>query len=703
MTELPMPDPDEVENVFNMAFDEFVATGIAPWIVARTGPGFPSVPSDQVAATLPDYAMDLPRLESGPTRDTLGGGQGEWFLPDFALSAGSDPAFGFAVTQTGDVAGDGGPFNRATLTLSLRAVMPAGVAALPTSGVLRQVPDLIPQFSLTVPVTEPDGSVGAESVPSTVTAAAGGGFVATFELAGSVVEAAYVHLTHRGQAALAITATYPGYQTTLIWAPDTGFPVHGPVFHGYQFKAFGDGGITPGPPPEPLHPIPGTYRFFPVNARFARTVPIGLTFNTDVYRSRFTITAERTTRPIIDANDLNQFAGPRSEYRELTTLGDVAAAYPSLRRLYFGQVSGTVVAVPAGYGIVRTAQGPLATCDSIVDDSPVTVTGCRFHFTFTVAPLADPVDLARLRAAVPGIPEAAGRTLRVVLPAGLDPRHASSLDGFPAGEAVFADGQESAVQVGVDIADDQATPATTNVNLFLQQLAATGPPPLFGNVAIRLDDAFSEPVRTQLVLNLRQTTGRGDLVFSLQAGNPPTAQATNQGPLDLVLHRFVAVAGPMVNVGSLGDQVLPAGKSIALPDVEIGESVEVSDGLAVPVPLPKAAMSRYVTFHTQTVQEVQHPLTVNAAGLDLAAMGITTIDVQITITANPATPVPAMTLSPSHLIDFVHVMVPVDSAVTGLDSTVALTLTTAAGRRTATASHDFVEEPILVLTPSMIA
>jgi hypothetical protein len=72
------------------------------------------------------------------------------------------------------------------------------------------------------------------------------------------------------------------------------------------------------------------------------------------------------------------------------------------------------------------------------------------------------------------------------------------------------------------------------------------------------------------------------------------------------------------------------------------------------------------------------------------------------MTASPGTPVPAMTLTPSHPIDFVHVLVPVDSAVTGLDSTVALTLTTPAGQRTISVSHDFVDDPILLLTQPTI-
>jgi hypothetical protein len=102
------------------------------------------------------------------------------------------------------------------------------------------------------------------------------------------------------------------------------------------------------------------------------------------------------------------------------------------------------------------------------------------------------------------------------------------------------------------------------------------------------------------------------------------------------------------------------------------------------------------------VQEVQHPLTVNAAGLNFAAEGVSTINVEITLIANPGDPVPALTLSPSHTIDFVHVSLPVGSAVTGLDSTVAVTVNTASGARTVSVAHDFVDKPVLVVTSSTI-
>ena len=433
-----------------------------------------------------------------------------------------------------------------------------------------------------------------------------------------------------------------------------------------------------------------------------RSLPLGLSFATDTYRARFRITTrDGHTRPIIDANDLREFATVRSEYRELTSLGDVQAKYPSLRRLYLGQVSGTVVALPMNYGIVHGALGLSAECDSIVDSSS-NLTGSRFHFTFTIAPVVDPIDLAKLAAALPGAPEAAGRNLRLTLPDSLDPRHPSVLNGFPSATATFADGiTPHTVRVSVDIADDRATPAITNVNLFLAELAAAGQAPLFANMAVRLDDVFGQPVQTQATLNLHQTAESDELSVEIKPGSPPTAAATNTGPFDLTLHRFALL--PQLTVTVLNDKVLAAGQSTTLSADATGAiSVAVARSLVVPNPIPKKAMLEFVTFNTQTVQQVQHPLTVHAA-INFTTAEITAIDVAFSLTEAPTLPVPPLTLTASHTIDFVNVLIPVDSAVTGLDTTVTLNITTSSGQRTVTVSHDFVDDPTLTITNNTIA
>ncbi|MCX5521343.1 hypothetical protein OG342_00325 [Streptomyces bobili] len=691
------------------AFDEFLAAEPKPWLVGRTGDHIASVVNESRTAELPADAPLLPRLESSSSPDVLAFGpfpEATWFLPAYILLA-KDPRFTFAVVQNaGDVDDDGGgPFNRATFTLTLKEVLSDSVLSSVASGQLHPVPDLQPVVKLAVPITDAEGRLTVRTVTGRTAQVSGTSFTVTFELSGALAKAAYVHLTRSGELGLEFEPTYSGYQTALVTEPDTGFPVHGPIFRGFQFEVFGDGGNTGEAPFEPsLIGRIARYVFFPCTARFHRSLKIGLNFHTDDHRSRFTITAEGMTRPIIDVNDLNSFAGQRSEYRELTSLGDIVTKYPSIQRVFLGQVSGTVIAVPDSYGILVTEQGALAALDSIVDESPTTLSGCRFHFTFTVGPMADPIDLARLRADVTGIPEAVGRTLRVALPSGLDVRTPSGLQGFPGGQAAFADGDGNTIQVSVDISDDRPTPAATLVNLFLQQLRSPGPPPLFGALAVRLDDILPQPVRSQLLLNLRQTAHSGDLVTTVQPGSPPSAQAVNRGPLDLKLLRCADVREGHVPapIMPLGGMVLKAAQGTTLQGVGAGTVVEVSRTLEVAVPLPKAEMLKFLAFHTHTVQEVQHPLTLNAAGLNFAAEGVSTIDVEITLIANPGDPVPALTLSPSHTIDFVHVSLPVDSAVTGLDSTIVLTVNSTSGARTVSVAHDFVDEPILVVTSSMI-
>ncbi|MFD3430970.1 hypothetical protein [Nocardia fluminea] len=690
---------DEHEDPrLDAAFDSFVAAGHAPWLAHRTGSG---LWADHAPETdrplLPSGAASIPRLEGTDLSDLLDTRpiDGGWYKPEFVLHA-DDATFEFAAHQTGEVAADGGPFNRARLTLSLWCDMPRGIREIYNAIVddPEQAPGLrLEAVTLRIPVTGPDGAPEICTVAGTVVDHDGERcFVTAFELRGDVVEATYVHLTRRGGAILDLTSTYDAYQTVFAFMPDTGFPIHGPWFDGWQLETYGNGVDRALPEPR----FPGGYRYFPMRARLHRTTPIGTTFSTDRYRSRFTITTEKLSRPIIDANDLSEFASVRSEFRELTSV-DIDQ-YPCLRRLYFGQVTGTVIAVPALYGIEHARSGVSARCDSIVDTSPTSLTGCKFDFTFQLAPLTDPVDMARLAENLTHIPEADSHTLRLVLPAGLDHRHPVALDGFSTARTSFADGATPhTLQLSVEIDDDQAIPATATANIFLHQLDAAGPAPLFANVPVRIDDALPQPIHTVAVLNLRRTAGTDELTTEL--GPDGHATVTNHSPFEVVLHR-VAVARPNgVATAPLAEQPLLSGQTRTLPiDATAATSIALARSLAVPDPLPKSRLLEFVQFHTTIVQTLQHPLNFNAAGLNFATGSVLTIDIQVSLTESPALPIPAVTLSPGHPIDFVHVAVPVTSAATGLHATVALTVITATGTHTLVLTHDFVDEPILLIT-----
>ncbi|HWK47888.1 MAG TPA: hypothetical protein VNT30_24410 [Stellaceae bacterium] len=683
---------DEIDQFF----DNFLATGGAPWIASRTGDSVDATPDTR----LPPGILDLPQLDAVFPANMLSSSTNKsWYIPAFDLLA-DDEAFHFDVVQSADgVTPEGKPVNAATLTLSLKSEIPANLKPIigkpGAPGHADTVPDLTLIATLLVPVTTRNGSLQSQTTQGTVMRQSDGTYQATFALSQGPVEAAYEHLTNLGGATLELSLTYSGWQLTQV--------ILDPLLGRYHFKTFGDGSQGASIPVNSgFH-----FRYFPVTARLPpspppRVLPIGLSFATDAFRSRFRIKMrDGHTRPIIDANDLDEFAADRSEYRELTSLGDVQTNYPSLRRLYLGQISGVVVAVPARYGILHGASGLSAECDAVVDPSS-SLSGSRFHFTFTIAPMVDPIDLAKLGAALRGAPEATGRDLRLALPSGLDPRNPSTLNGFPSAKTTFADGfSPHTIEVSVEIADDRDVPSITNVNLFLGELASAGEAPLFANLTVRLDDLFVEPVETLATLNLHQTAVSDDLSAEIAPGPPPVASATNKGPFDLVLDRFALL--PQLVITELHGKALGAGQSTTLTTDATGAvSVVVARSLLAPNPIPKKTMLEFIKFNTQTVQEIQHALTVQAA-IDFSTAKITSISVAFVLAEAPALAVPSLTLVASHMIDFVHVLIPVDTAVTGLEAVVTLTITTPSGVRNFSLSHDFVDEPILTITKNTIA
>jgi len=454
--------------------------------------------------------------------------------------------------------------------------------------------------------------------------------------------------------------------------------------------------IVTDPPPEPV------VSFVEVTDVEATTVPLGSSFAGDPFRSRYTITASGMTRAIVDVGDLRNFAAPRSEYRELTSLGPVPDRYPSLRSLYLGQVSGTVVAIPARYGIVRSSSGCLAQCDAIVDDSPNSLTGSRFEFMFTVAPVVDPLDLARLRADLATSPEAQGRALQVALPSGLDPRTAPTFSGPTAAEASVGDGPAPhTLVVAVSIKDEAASPAITGVNLFLHQLAAAVTP-MTGQVAIRLDDSFPAPVTTSIVLGLGTTADSDDLSVTIDPAAGAVSVA-NAGPLALRLTGLVS-SGTQGIAETAADIALAVGGKTQLGLPAGAATVAVQRHLDLPDPMPQHSLFDYVHLEVQTIQSVQYPLGFNATAVNFAAASIAQIDLTLTLDDLPALAVPALTLTAPHRVDSVHVTVPIGAVVVGLSATVTITVTTADGSvRHFELHHDFLTDPIAVLTPADLA
>jgi hypothetical protein len=648
-----------------------------------------------------------------------------WYLPEYNLPA--DAAFGFAATEQGVDTSTGQPFDIATITFSIGVGEPADVTAARTADptlTFRQIA-FEPQFTLICTGKDHTGADQPIVMPLTTTSQPDGTITATATLVGPAVVVAYQSLAHGADATVQVTGSYPVWRA---WRPMVRIPLgsasmehlqlatkhtlaasavlHDPTTMTFHLPAktgaFGSGTFETGtfetgtfePPDPPVTWVTAT-------DQQAQTLAVGTTFGTDAYRARYTITAAGTTRPIIDAGDLTSFAQQRSEFRELTSLGDVSSRYPSLRRLYFGQVSGTVVAVPQSYGIVRGSTGLAALLEAVADDSPTAASGCRFDFTFTLAPLVDPIDLAQLAHDLRSAPEGASASLQVSLPDSLDPRFASTFTGFSASTSVVTDGpRPGTVQVRVSITDQGQTPAISSANLFLHQFA-NSVSPLTGALSLRLDDIYPTPVMTSFVLSLDQTASSDELSLTVGTDDPTRVTVQNVGQFDLHLDRAASLTDAGPSKAEL-DIALTAGAATTL-DSQDGAPVSiVHSQLALADPLPRAAIFDYLVVHTETVSQVQHSL-IYSASLDFTTAAVSQLDIAAVLTDLPSVPVPAVTLTPMHSSDSVHALVPIDALVTGLAAHVTITVTATDGtQRTVAMDNDFLQEPMLIITSASL-
>jgi hypothetical protein len=712
-------------SVSDVGVARMMGAGLEPAPVATADPR-PVVASLVSPAVLTALIADqrlVEATESMPVADTQSGNLFEdrtdpalrWYVPAYQV-ADPDGAFAFAATQD-SVDEHGDPFNRATLTFDLAPVDPPDVAqarAATPDARFQPVTFAGLEATLALPFKSSNGADGATVVAGQVTAQPDGTLqvVATGLLGPQVIQA-FENLRRIGRAVLELGITYPVWRHIVKRFPRRPFPMLAAIdraeIAGLR-PVDSDGGDVvvrdhrgQRPPdvdqPLPEDPPPPIDIWTASTARTAQQLPLSLVYAADAYRPKYTIAASGSpARPVIDVNDLRSFDVRRSEYRELTSLGNVQAKYPSFQRLYYGQVTGTVVAIPAAYGIVRGSAGTAARLDALIDDSPTSVSGCRFHFTFTLAPIYAQSDLARLARDLLTTPEAANRSLQVTLPTALDSRDPGTLAGSTATSFAYADAKdEHALLLAVEFTDTKDSPAIVNVNVFLNQLCSSMSAPLFGQVALRLDDVYSPPVRSSVILNLHATSGADDIAVTL-AGEPPAPSVTNLSPFALRL-RALATYGTDGLTTTPFDQELAAGASLALPVKSDGGAVLVDRELAVPEPLPKAKLFEYLVVDTEQVQESRHAFTINAASV-FAGGKITQVDAKVTLNDLPGVDIPALKLTPSHTVDTVVASVPLDAVLEGLGAKLTLTVTPVVSTETRQLeqANDFLEHPIYVLT-----
>jgi hypothetical protein len=660
-----------------------------------------------------------------------------WYLPAF-VPADPSQAFAFAASEGTEVGSSGEPLAAATVTIAVTPADPPDVASARAAAPERVYRPIAPSTydaSLALPYKDEQGADQTARVAGQVAAQADGSLVITFSgLLGSRVIQAYEELANVGGASVEVGLTYALYE--LFTVPVRRPPVFGPIRVPPQRLRAAETGLPaaapllpvvsiaptlPGPiasrpsplPPLPIHvgppwqiiptPLPPEGIWIARSARTVRPAEVGTVYTTGNYRPRYTIKPRSgPTRAIIDVSDLRDFKAARSEFRELTSLGEVKTRYPSLERLYLGQVSGTVVIVPAAYGIVASRGGCAARVDAVVDTSPSTVSGCRFQLTFELAPILDPVDVAQLVEDLKTTPEASSLTLAPTVATTVDHRVSPTFSSEVT-NLVFADAADgSGMLMSFEVTDAGSIPALVAVNLLLAQLTSSSTTALFGTIGVRLDDVYEPPVQATFVVNLHSTCATDDV--SVTYGEPAGVAITNQSPNDVRLLRMRTTTAQQATVNTLGE-ALPAGQraEVAVTDPQKITSAVVQRTLAVPDPFPRSALASYLEVHAETALTAKHTLTVNATAIDFAAHEITELVIQITLDKLPTTSVQSLVLTPEHRVEEARVTVPIDADLT-LSATLTISVHTpgATHDRQVQASNDFAAYPIFVLVPAAL-
>jgi len=677
-------------------------TALPPPVSA--GPAIKTIPLAPVGH-LPPFVSSIPVLLSlnaplyAPRKGSLFSDRFDnslhWYLPDFSLLDGEDPAFSFVATQSGQDQ-DGRPFFSAEVCLTVRKSMPpdvlAFVAANPGAG-LREIPLKGIAASLASQYTSDDGVVHQRAVAGIATDVGNGDFTLTFgPIMGPAVAAFYNDLVALGETWIGLAASF------LAWSTDDRRVIYKAQVTDPRVRTLALAtplmmSVAPPPPARPsLGDMPWTDGML-----------AGLKYAQAAYQLKYATQVGAARQVIRDAGDLNNFAQGGSEFRELLALGALGERYPTISKAYVGSISRTIVVIPRHYAMLRTRSGCVASCTALVDSTPGSVSQCKFELDFTIAPQVSRVEMAQLAAEVAAVPELKGFSIK--FPDFLGDAASCKLLSEFTGDVQFAAGPITHTFVISLAIHDQgpSLPAVAGVNLLIAQLCSTSGIGLAGKLAVRLDDLFPAPVTTAIALSFYDTVGSSDeiLVSSDDASNE--MKATSNSVMDLSISRYAATAAGIAIHD--GPWPLPAGAQVLLDgsDATMQPSVIVETAAEVPRPFSKSAIANFLTIQTVDVQSLQYTIALDADAIDFTE--VDSITASVVLVELPQLATPALHLMSNLRADSFHVPVPLQSAVFALPATVKLAVKwvdTNTADWSGTLQHDFSAEPVLVLDGAML-
>lgn len=684
-----------------------------------------------VVEPAPTASPNLPLLGSRNGSLFLGSDNARhWYLPAFALQADVDAGFAFAATQSGQDAG-GDPFYVASLKLHLRKSQPDDVAAFVKANpaaALSEIPLDSLRAVLNSAYTGSDGSEQWRTLEGSISDLGNGDMLLTFApILGPAVLGLYQDLVTFGKARIDLSATWkalsshgvirwplPRFAATARELVPPAAPLQRPAIAAAMLHTEPDDTrdllrdprrIIHVPPPSPPPPV-----LLPTNSSWTASLPLALKYKQDGYQLKYTVsTGGAPPRPIRDVGDLRDFDRGASEFVELKQLGAINGKYASIARAYYGVLSRSIVVIPARYAIARSRAGCAAQCFAVVDSAPASVSRSKFEFDFTLAPDLSPIDLLLFARDVAQCAELADYRDNIRMPRALQEGPLSVLQtSFVTQTQFSASGLDAnAFKVTASVVDaDAQTPAVAYANMVIAQLnpGNNSGQGLVGKLNLQLDDAYVQPVPAPFVLNFAHTAGSADEFAIRIDDGAGQLVLTNVSTLDLQLSRYAFLVDGALSVTPCAAR-LAAGASLtlALPPERVNLQFIAEAQLALPASLAKADMAKLLSIKAVDVQQTQYVVAISAGGVDFSV--IDSIRATVVFDGLPGVAPPALTLTADVRAASASLVVPIENAVFALPGTVQLAIKYADRSRAdakATLSHDFTDQPVLVLVQSDI-
>ena len=644
-----------------------------------------------------------------------------WYLPTFSLADDPDPLFSFAASQTGvDVNGD--PFHKACLQIGLKQLMPVDVANFSASNPtieLRVIP--LQTFTVILSITYKDaaGTDQHSSFTGSMIPSDGTLQLIFDNILSNNVIILYENLT-QAVAQVSISAIYN------VWRAISGPriierdpperwespPIILPRLQAEAFapRSFMKEAVAVNPSiairreifrlPDDSDPPPPRTKYIYSSAQFNLSLTLDQKYAANAYQLRYTVTENSVQRPIININDLKDFNLRQSEFMELKVLGDISQRYPSLRELYVGTLSRTIVVIPNEYVIVRESNHCDAICIALVDSDAIAHSNCKFQFEFLLSPNISAIEFLQLTQEISQHPDFKDYVLK--LPDSLHSTNPSKLvTAFQSSNQYLRSTIAHCFSLMVEIKDEPfVSPAVANANLLIKQLCLPQQPYLAGTLNLKLDDNYTLPVEANVSLNFQATSGIDDFTYTVNEA-AQSIQFINRSVFNLQLKQYALCTSAGVSLLPL-NQVLASGQTIEvpLPPDHTGLIVLVDYAPALTSAIPKSQIGPYLQFQTQDVQKTQYQLGINASGVNFDGRGIDKIDVQVSLPALTEISVPAFSLYALHKADSTNILIPIQYAISSLDATLLFTVHFKDAAKPAvqfSKQNDFVDVPILVL------